>query len=139
MPTCSVTEPARSRPTSVVVARAVATASTAHSAMSSSSAAPRMMLANRVCRIRRSKKMREITGIEVTATAMARTRSTDASSPAGPVSRSSGSKVPMPSAMKKGRGVPIARIHAVGLRFSCPSTRRTSLPEMNINSRRPSQ
>lgn len=83
--------------------------------------------------------MREITGIDVTATAIASTRITDVSSDAGPISRSSGSIVPMPSAMKKGSGVPTARIHAVGLRFSWPRTRRTSVPEMNISSSSPSQ
>ncbi len=83
--------------------------------------------------------MREITGIDVTATAIARTSMTDVSPPAGPIKRSSGSTVPMPSAMKNGSGVPTARIHAVGLRFSWPSTRRTSVPEMNIRSSSPSQ
>ena len=56
------------------LANAVATANTPHSTMSSSTATPSTIRANRVCRIFRSWKMREITGIEVTATAMPITR-----------------------------------------------------------------
>jgi hypothetical protein len=55
-------------------ASAVAIASTAHKKMSSSTATPSTSRAKRVCKIFRSWKMREITGIDVTATAMPITR-----------------------------------------------------------------
>src|SRR6266478_8697702 len=71
-------------------ARAVATASTAHSPMSSSTATPSTRRAKRVCRILRSKKIREITGMEVTATAMLITSNKDARFDFAPINHASG-------------------------------------------------
>jgi hypothetical protein len=52
----------------------------------------------------------------------------------GPASRSSGRNDPTTSATTKGSDIPIPRIHAIGRRFSAPSTRRTSLPATNTSS-----
>ena len=121
--------------------RAVATARTPQRTMSSRTAKPRTRLANLVCRIFKSWKIREITGIEVTATALASTNKVDVLTPLTPTSGSMGMTEarPSPNTRKNGNGVPTPRIHAVSRRFSLESSRRTWLPEMNMSRRMPSQ
>ena len=88
--------------------RAVATASTPQRTMSSRTAVPRIRLANRVCRIFKSWKIREMTGIEVTATAIASTSRAADLTPLTPTSGSIGmiDARPSPKTRKNGNGVP---------------------------------
>ena len=73
---------------------AVAMASTAQRTISSNTATPSTSRAKRVCRILRSKKMREMTGIEVTATAMLITSNSEARLDFTPINQPSGSTDP---------------------------------------------
>ena len=86
--------------------------------MSSSTATPSTSRAKRVWRIFRSKKMREITGMEVTATAMLITSSSAVRLAFTPMNQLSGSNNASASMMKKGSTVPMVASHAICLR-SC--------------------
>ena len=117
--------------------KAVASASTAHSRMSSRTATPRTTAAKRVFMMSRLLKMCEITGIEVTDTAIPNTSATEVGTPLGPATACSGRDFARPRARRNGSAVPQASSHAVGLRFSLASTRRAAEPETNMRSSKP--
>ena len=135
--TSTVVATAPSDAVALAVAMAVATANAAHSAMSSSTAAPSRRLAKRVCRTPRSWKILLMTGIDVTAVAMAKISTRAGLLSAGPISALSGSAAENSSARRNGSVVPSPMNQAVGLRFSLPSASRTLAPEMNMSSSRP--
>jgi hypothetical protein len=137
--TCEVTVPVTASVAAAAddAASAVAIETTPHSMMSSSTAEPSSRLAKRVWRMPRSLKILVMTGIDVTAVALQISRMSAGRLPELPIRSSSGSSDAMPSVRKNGSGVPMPRIHAVGLRFSRPSTFRTAAPDTNIRSSRP--
>src|SRR5205809_5066771 len=99
-------------------ARAVATANTAHRPISSSTATPSTSRANLVCNTFRSKNILEITGMDVTATAMLMTKMREPRSPLLPINQAKGRMEATASITKKGRQVPAVASQAICLR-SC--------------------
>jgi hypothetical protein len=136
-PTWAVISPVTMPAAVVEAASAVASARATHRPRSSSTATPSTTLANRVLMIPSVLKMWEITGMDVTETAIANTRAIEPSAPFGPASRSSGRIDASPSPKMNGRVVPIASRNAVGRRFSDASTRRAADPDTNIRSNSP--
>src|SRR5260370_4995231 len=120
-------------------ASAVATASTAQSTISSRTATPSTRRAKPVCRIFRSRKMREITGIDVTATAMLITRIKDVRFPLLPTHQRSGTYEAASTIAKNGKPVPSVANQAICLRSFGRNRALVSAPEMNIRSKSPSQ
>ena len=120
------------------MAIAVAIDRTPHNRMSSSTAVPSMRLAKRVCRMPRSEKIRVITGIDVTATAEAKTNESAPLLSALPSRDPVGMTREIPSAIANGRAVPRLSSQAVSFRFSRPRTFRTCAPETNIRNSSPS-
>ena len=78
-----------------------------------------------------------MTGIDVTAVAIAKTSTSAGRLWAVPRNDSRGSTGVSAIARKNGSVVPTPTSHAVGRRFSWPSTLRTLTPDTNISSSRP--
>ena len=81
--------------------------------------------------------MREMTGIEVTATAIPITSSRDVRFDRSPMNQPSGSRDARPSMMKNGRTVPTEANQAIWRRSCFWKSVLVSAPERNIRSSKP--